>query len=82
MDPQIFIKGRKAYSFEYHEGASQESTGLTVIKVYTVIGERIFIITCHSHDPKSGEVNQYEQYYNDFQHMIKSFTYSGTMEIL
>jgi len=81
-DAQIYIGGRKAYSLEYHTGESQATDGISVIKVYVVIGERAYIITCHSHDPKLGEEDQFVKYSDEYQHMIKSFTYAGNLQVL
>ena len=81
-DSVIYVGGHKAYSFEYHTGESQGTEGISVIRVYTMSGDKIYIITCHSHDPKSDEEDQFVKYSNVFQHMIRSFTYAGNMEVL
>lgn len=81
-DAQIYVGGRKAYSLEYHTGESQGTDGVSVIKVFVIIGDRVFIITSHSHDPKTGEDDQFLQYSDEFQHMIRSFTYAGNLEVL
>jgi len=81
-DAQIYIGGKKAYSLEYHTGASGQTDGIHVIKVYTVMGDRVFIITCHSHDAKIGEVDQFLEYSDDFRHMISTFTFSGNLKVL
>jgi len=81
-DAQIYVGGRKAYSLVYHIGESQATDGVSVIKVYVVIGDRAYIITCHSHDPKLGEEDQFVKYSDEYQHMIKSFTYAGNLQVL
>jgi hypothetical protein len=81
-DAQVSVSGRKAYSFEYHTGESQGTDGTSVIKIYAANGDRVFIITCHSHDAKTGETDQFVKYSGVFQSIIKSFTYSRNMEVL
>lgn len=81
-DPQILINGRKAFSLDYHTGESSTSNGINVRRVYTVMGDRVFIITCHSHDPKDDEEDQYIKYSGVFDHMIRSFDYAGILRVL
>jgi len=81
-DAQIYINGKKAYSFEYHSGESQGTDGISVLRIYALSGDRVYIITCHSHDPKSGETDQFAKFSGLFQSIIKSVTYSGNLEVL
>jgi PsbP-like protein len=75
--PITTLDNAKAYSIEYNAG--YDLNRVYVTKVFGLFGGEIYTITYRANFPKSGEVNQFEEYSGDFQHMIKSFNYTGSL---
>ena len=76
----IKLSDTKGYSLDYNSGS--ESDGVNVLRAYTIIGGKAYILTFHAHYPKSKETDQFTQYYNDVEQMRKSFKATGSMAIL
>jgi PsbP-like protein len=78
--PVVTLNNTKAYSLEYNAGYGLNQVYVT--KVFGLFNDKVYIITYRANFPKTGEENQFEKYYNDFQHMLKSFEYTGQMQYL
>ncbi len=78
--PVMTLNNTKAYSLEYNAGYGLDQVYVT--KIFGLFGDQVYIITYRANFPKTGEENQFEKYYNDFQHMVKSFAYTGSFQYL
>lgn len=79
-DSLFKLAGVKAYRLDYHQKDDVED--INVLRAYTLIGGNVYIITYHAHAPKSGEINQFEQYYNNAMAMFKSFSAKGAVKTI
>jgi hypothetical protein len=78
--PVITLNYTKAYSLEYNSGYNEDQAYVT--KIFGLFGGRVYMITYRSNFPKINEENQFEKYSGDFQHMLKSFAYTGSLRYL
>jgi hypothetical protein len=78
--PVITLNYTKAYSLEYNSGYGGDQAYVT--KIFGLFGGKVYMITYRSSYPKIGEENQFEKYSGDFQHMLKSFAYTGSLRYL
>ena len=78
--PVITLNNTKAYSLEYNAGYGLNQVYVT--KVFGLFNDKVYIITYRANFPKTGEENQFEKYYDDFQHMVRSFAYTGQWRYL
>ena len=78
--PVVSLNNTKAYSLEYNSG--YELNQAYVTKVFGLFNGQVYIITYRANYPKTGEVNQFYEYSDDFEHMIKSFGYTGPLTYL
>lgn len=72
---KITISGVKGYSFDY--AGKDKYGGINVMRAYTIVGEHAYIVTFLAHAPKNNEEDMFDKYYNDIQHMLKSFSATG-----
>lgn len=77
---KIELSKTKAYSFDYI--GTDEYGGIKVMRAYTLIGDNGYIVTYTAHSPKNEEVDMFDQYYNDVQHMMDSFSATGTIKTI
>ena len=74
------LSGQNAYRLDYRTGS--DTSTINVQRAYTIIGGKAYVITFHAHAPYSGEVDQFQEYYNAAQDMFKSFKSSSTVRVL
>ena len=70
------LSGVKAYRLDYNSHSDKED--INVLRAYTIISNRAYIIHYHAHFPKTGEEDQFVKYYNTVMDMFTSFKASGT----
>jgi hypothetical protein len=79
--PVITLNNTKAYSLEYNSGYEGGDQAY-VTRVFGLFSGKVYMITYRSSFPKLDEENQFEKYSGDFQHMLKSFAYTGSLRYL
>ena len=66
------LSGSKAYRLDYIFRSDTEN--INVVSAYTILNDKAYIVTFHSHPPvRSEKINQYMLYYNEVMHMFDSF---------
>jgi hypothetical protein len=69
--------GIKEYAFDYYYYMVDQYR-INVLRAYTVVGDRGYIITYHARAPKNEWTKyQFKEYYRDVRHMLESFSVTG-----
>lgn len=74
------LSGQNAYRLDFKTG--YDISEINIQRAYTIIGGKAYVITFHAHAPYSGEVDQFEEYYNTAQDMFKSFQTTASLKVL
>ena len=77
---KITLSGVKGYSFDF--ASTDNYGGINVMRAYTIVGDHAYIVTFLAHAPKNNEEDMFDKYYNDIQHMLKSFSATGGIKTI
>ena len=72
---RVELSGQLADRLGYH--LTTDTTDIRVLRAYTIINNTAFVLIFHAHKPYSGEVDQYEEYFNTAEDMFNSFQVQG-----
>jgi hypothetical protein len=54
-----------------------DTADIKVLRAYTIINNTAFVLIFHAHKPYTGEVDQYQEYFNTAEDMFNSFQVQG-----
>lgn len=74
------LSGVKAYRLDY--SAQYNKNDIKLLSAYTLINDKVYIVTYRAYAPVRLEEDQFEKYYNTAMDMFKSFDVQGAVTVL